>query len=214
MRRALTFLLLPLLLTACQPAGEEAAFLTALNEYLTHRGACIDAASFEDGFPTTVTIGNMERAELDLLVDVGLLQVTDTVATNAFAEQTQGRVTDPAKQYELTELGEQSHRVLTSPTRGEVHQLCYGTPYVVAIVGMGTPHEVGGHETVEVNYTYAVRNVADWATRADFLQKHPTVTRELNARQNPIREDAVLVRDGDAWVHQALLPGSGDAAGS
>lgn len=211
MRAALVLAVLPLLLAACQPAGEQAAFREALNAYLTHRGACIDAASFEEGFPTTVTMGNMERAELDLLVDVGLLQVTDTVATNAFAQQTQGRVTDPAKQYALTALGEEHHRVQTYPTRGEVHQLCYGTPHVVAIAGVGTPEEVGGRETVEVRYTYAVQDVAEWVTRADFLQKHPTVEREIDSQQNPVRADAVLVGDGDGWVHQALVPGSGAA---
>ncbi len=197
-----------ILLAACSSPKDanKANFSEAINKYYAQQKVCINTGS---RFPREVSelAWSNEKSTFELLdefVSVGLLSVENSEKTIPASRSNKEMRTVRSATYTLTEKGEK----FSAPEQLLSRQrFCYGEAEVVEITNFTEPEEIMYVEVTasEVNYTYQVNNIADWAKNSELLkERFKEITIDINSAKQPIKEKAALVLTNEGWLHEKL----------
>lgn len=109
-----------------------------------------------------------------------------------------------ATRYELSELGKKYYQdgsIGSGLGKRRVHQLCFGTPKVVAVDSYTEPADMMGYRISKVSYRYTIDDIAEWTKDASIQKAFPNIAKRLATAQ--VSTDAfVLASEG--WQHKNL----------
>jgi len=201
-------------LTACADpkAASKANFKKALDAYFdqTRAPACIDLRSLDAPFPATLPdqrneLGDSLNNAVQILAmaSVGLLTGSPTtIAPRGFTLDKPTPVA--ATRYDLSELGKKYYqdRVIGGGLgKMTLHQLCFGTPKVVAIDSYTEPADSMGYRISKVSYRYTIQGAAQWTQDASIQKAFPAIAKQLAGEHT---ETDIFVLTSEGWQHQRL----------
>lgn len=180
------------LVTGCNKKKDDSGNLkTAINSYYDAHPECL--FDTEKKFPVQAdTKDASETAPWDALVDQGLLTRTTAEKSKLIV------MTKSVNNYDLTDKGRGTWKA--DPNQPGYGNFCYGKRTVENIVSH-TP--VAGTQpgvSTQVNYTYTIGNVADWARAAVVQTAYPGVKAKLASASNA--QDTLVLTD-NGWQVQS-----------
>ena len=202
------------ILSACgddPKAANKANFEKALNAYYAQMKQCVKIGSEPnaDGiiqeFRTDGTVQDKQAPFYNGLASLGLLEaVTYQKDTKNFSGQVTGsadwvgyKYSEQGKTYlRPAELDKGS---FSTGTR----QLCYGTPQVVEIVNFTEPAEAMGAKVSNVQYTYRLVDVAQWASDPALTNQFEWLLERISS--DGITKDDDLVLTNNGWAHHSVM---------
>ena len=202
------------LLSACgndSKAANNANFEKALNAYYAQMKQCVKIGSTpnSDGiiqeFRTDGSVQDKQLPFYNGLVSLGLLEaVTYQKDTKNFSGQVTGKADWVG--YKFSNKGESFLRPV-SLDKGAfstgARQLCYGTPQVVEIVNFSEPAEAMGAKVSNVQYTYRLVDVAQWASDPALTNQFAWLSERISSYSTAKDDDLVLTNNG--WVHHNVM---------
>lgn len=203
-----------LLATACgndPKVANEANFEAALNAHYAQMKQCvrIGSAPNPDGiiqeFRTDGRVQDKQLSFYNGLVDLGLL---DAVSYQKDTKNFSGQVTGKADWigYKFSAKGKTFLRPAELDTGAfstGARQLCYGTPQIVEIVNFTKPAEAMGLNVSNVQYTYKLVDIAQWASDPAISEQYEWLPERIS---NPsITKDDDLVLTNTGWAHYSVL---------
>ena len=202
------------ILSACgddPKAANKANFEKALNAHYAQMKQCVKIGSKpnSDGiiqeFRTDGTVQDKQLPFYNGLVNLGILEaVTYQKDTRNFSGQVTGKADWVG--YKFSNKGESFLRPV-SLDKGAfstgARQLCYGTPQVVEIVNFTEPAEAMGAKVSNVQYTYRLVDVAQWASDPALTNQFEWLSERISSDNNAKDDDLVLTNNG--WVHHSVM---------
>ena len=202
------------LLSACgddPKAANKANFEKALNAHYAQMKQCVKIGSKpnSDGiiqeFRTDGSVQDKQLPFYNGLVSLGLLEaVTYQKDMKNFSGQVTGKADWVG--YKFTDKGESFLRPASLDKRAfstGARQLCYGTPQVVEIVNFSEPAEAMGAKVSNVQYTYKLVDVAQWASDPALTNQFEWLSERISNQS--ISKDDDLVLNSDGWKHHSVL---------
>jgi len=185
-KRALPTLLFILWCSSCggKTGANEGNFAAAINAYYAQHPECF----LNGAYPEEVQVSGDERSDTkidDALVSAGLLRREEFTRADTF----RGRGTIHYNRYLLTDLGQ---KTITK------NLWCYGNRKVEKIVKFTEPAEGLGVKMAEVDYTYSLANIPDWAKSPAVLDAFPNVRRAVSPTEPP-HDTQTLVLTNQGW---------------
>jgi hypothetical protein len=188
-----------LALGACSNPREasKANFTRAIQAYLDgQNGLCVPLPANE--VPFTLPDQDLfpqNKARADALVQAGLLAAQPTEMKPGF-----GSGTRPATEYRATTLGQTFLDTQAPKTLIQRAAFCSGTYRVQDVTNFTEPGELMGVKLSHVEYTYTVKDGADW-TRSEALgTAYPELAKHS---QDRVAAKATLILTHDGWVHES-----------
>ncbi|MBS0212768.1 MAG: hypothetical protein JSR26_06230 [Proteobacteria bacterium] len=138
------------------------------------------------------------------LYDLGLMSFTITrhKDENSFGG---GEVLRYFAHATLTDKGKAAYRVVHTHMLGNRAAFCYGQKHLVSIDNFTEPSNMLGQTVSNVQYTWQLYDVADWAKDAKLQAAEPDIKRELATASQPTKDAGNLVLTNKGWIHVALL---------
>lgn len=162
-------------------------FKTAINNYYAAHPACLwsDAKKF----PIQAATSDEAKTEgLDALTDAGLLMRT-TAEKKVFILG--------SKQVNNYDVSDKGRTVWTQdPTQPGYGNFCYGHRHVTSIDNFNSTVNASGTKTAQVNYHFAMNDIADWAQSQEMKTAFPNLN---NAGTGNQTGQATLVMSGNNW---------------
>ena len=210
--------LLALIGSGCaSSAATESELEGAVQEYLKTR--CATLYDAKSDFPVTVEPfaiddpPSRERFQSKLksyqtLVNVGLLEEESGPLVEVHSYTDSGQVETRQKEsrvFSLTDAGKVHFR---PPSRGGMLKIigdggfCVGRYTLERIVNFTEPAAAEGVVTTQVEFTYLVKDVPEWAGDVKINEEFPGLRAKLESGQVG---SAVLIKRPDGWVHEKLL---------
>ncbi|MEO4047867.1 hypothetical protein AAFN46_12355 [Pseudomonas sp. CAU 1711] len=202
--RAVRFALLGCLAAAVVGCGgvkdaNKGNFAKAVQAYLdSQNGVCaaIPAKEYPFSLANKGWFPDMKQ-RADALVDVGLLTRTDTQVKASF-----GKAMEEGSEYQLTELGKKFLVAGGANTMGGHDAFCSGKYEIVEIENFTEPSDAAGTMISRVNYSYKVKDVADWVKSEDLSAAYESLKDQV---EGEVRDKAVLVLTNEGWLHERLF---------
>jgi hypothetical protein len=179
---------LMLLAAGCNKTDNtKANFKTAIDNYYQAHPACL--WSEPQKFPVQAATADESKTQgYDALTDAGLL-------TRTTAEKKQFLI--GSKQVNNYDVSEKGRSVWTQdPTQPGYGNFCYGHRQVTSIDNFTSTVNASGTKTAQVNYHFAMTDVAGWAQSQEMKTAFPNLTGALAGTQPA---QATLVMNGDHW---------------
>ena len=203
-------------------AASEKNFETAINDWISQNPPCLslpysgvraaDRAADAGVFPIYVEaavsdhprrLENQKKAAapFEALAAAGLLKGEPTEITQSgYFAGPQPKLAVVA--YSLTPEGEKAFsekgnsRMMADPS------FCYGEPAVKEIVRFTEPGDMMGMTVSQVEYTYQLKNMPEWAKSKPMQAAFPKLARD-NAEMLEDKDVVVLMNEG--WVHEKAM---------
>lgn len=203
-------------------AASKKNFETAINDWISQNPPCLslpsgnvrdaDRAADAGVFPLYVEVANSEHpmrlenqkkaaAPFEALAAAGLLK------GEAAAIQPAGFGVPSGKQavtaYSLTPEGEKAFKENGAGLRwSKDPSFCYGEPAVKEIVRFTEPGDMMGMTVSQVEYTYQLKDMPEWAKSKPMQAAFPQLARD-NADGLEGKAAVVLMNEG--WVHEKAM---------
>lgn len=203
-------------------AASKKNFETAINDWISVNPPCLslpytgvraaDRAADAGVFPLyveaavsehPVRLANQKKAAapFEALAAAGLLKGEPAEITQTgYFSGPQPKLAVVA--YSLTSEGEKAYsargnsRMMASPS------FCYGEPAVKEIVRFTEPGDMMGMTVSQVEYTYQLKNMPEWAKSKAMQAQFPQLARD-NAEALEDKDVVVLMNEG--WVHEKAM---------
>ena len=200
---AITGLALTLAGSGCSKKTDNTAnFKSAVDTYYSARPVCLWDAPKK--FPVQAGAGDSEKtSDYDALVDQGLLS-RSTAEKKRFLIGSKDVVN-----YDIADKGRGAWTA--DPNQPGYGNFCYGHRKVASIVS-ATPTTSDVGATTQVNYQYAIDDVAGWAKATAVQTAFPQVQADLNGQQTG---QATLTNTSNGWqVTSAPAAGRSGVSGT
>lgn len=203
-------------------AASKKNFETALNDWISKNPPCLalpsgnvrdaDRASDAGVFPLYVEVANSEhplRMEnqkkaakpFEVMAEAGLLKGEPAEIEPAGYGVSRGKQAVVA--YSLTPEGEKAFSEKGPASRwSSTPSFCYGEPSVKEIVRFTEPGDMMGMTVSQVEYTYQLKNLPEWAKSKPMQEAFPQLARD-NADTLQDKDVVVLMNEG--WVHEKAM---------
>lgn len=179
-------------------AVNEKNFIRAIDAYHEQTPCIVSSGLF--WFPKQIDTKSYtfesNRNFLDTFVEAGLLTRAENLNSAG-----KGSIT-----YDLTESGKQYFRKDTAKgSLGKQNGFYYGQRKISKLEKFSEPIMAMGHKICEVQYTYTVSDMQQWATKIDTEGLGWRIRTDVKAIQNPQPEKTTLVLADSGWVHEKLF---------
>jgi hypothetical protein len=224
MRSVVVLAVVAAVVTGCSDpkAASKKNFETAINDWISQNPPCLSlpyggvkAANRADDagvFPLYVEAAVSEHplrlenqkkaaAPFETLAAAGLLKGESTEITQSgFFAGPQPKMAVVA--YSLTPEGEKAFsekgnsRLMANPS------FCYGEPAVKEVVRFTEPGEMMGVTVSQVDYTYQLKNLPEWAKSKAMQAQFPQMARDT---VETLEAKAAVVLMNEGWVHEKAM---------
>nr|WP_314432314.1 hypothetical protein [uncultured Brevundimonas sp.] len=203
-------------------AASKKNFETAINDWVSQNPPCLplpysgvsaaDRAADAGVFPIYVEaavsehpmrLENQKKAAVpfEALAAAGLLKGEPAEITQSgFFAGPQPKLAVVA--YTLTPEGEKAFSEKGASRRISIPSFCYGEPAVKEIVRFTEPGDMMGMTFSQVEYTYQLKNLPEWAKSKPMQETFPQLARD-NADTLEGKAAVVLMNEG--WVHEQAM---------
>lgn len=203
-------------------AASKKNFETAINDWISQNPPCLplpytgvnaaDRAADAGVFPLYVEAAVSEHpmrlenqkkaaAPFETLVTAGLLKGESAeIAQSGFFPGARPKLAVVA--YSLTPEGEKAFSEKGASRRISIPSFCYGEPAVKEIVRFTEPGDMMGMTVSQVEYTWQLKNMPEWAKSQPMQAEFPQLARD-NAEVLEGKAAVVLMNEG--WVHEKAM---------
>jgi hypothetical protein len=199
-------LILGIILVGCSNPKDatESNFKDAIQDYFSKNKACI---SVRASFPYEVEKKRGKNDVLEELVKIGMLESNDSIKTIKNIINPKIITKKSAIKYSLTDKGNKVSELVSENSgwfSGET-KFCYGKYEVVNITNFSEPSDFFGQKISNVNYTYRVKDIADWANNDILKSKFSELKRDLNSMDEERGGKEALILTNKGWIHEKLF---------
>ncbi len=204
--KKLVGLILGLFLIGCTNPKEatESNFKDSIQAYFDEKQACF---SVRASFPYEHEKKSTKDDLLEELVKIGMLVSEESVKVTTNIINKDLVTKEPAIKYLLTEKGNEVSEFVSKGNgwlRGET-KFCYGQYKVEGVSNFSEPADFFGQKVSQVNFTYKVVDIADWANNDLFKSKSSELREDFNSTGEAKNGKAALILTNNGWVHEKLF---------
>lgn len=204
-------------------AASKKNFETAINDWISKNPPCLalpsgsvraaGRAADAGVFPLYVEVANSEHparlenqkkaaAPFEALAAAGLLKGEPAeIEQSGYFAGPQPKLAVVA--YTLTPEGEKAFSEKGPASRwGSTPSFCYGEPSVKEIVRFTEPGDMMGMTVSQVEYSYQLNNLPEWAKSKPMQEAFPQLARD-NA--DTLQDEDVVVLMNEGWVHEKAM---------
>lgn len=224
MRSVVVLVAVAALVAGCSDpkAASKKNFETAINDWISQNPPCLslpysgvraaDRAADAGVFPVyveaavsdhPVRLENQKKAAVpfEAMAAAGLLKGEPAEITQSgFFAGPQPKLAVVA--YTLTPEGEKAFSAKGNSRMMADPSFCYGEPAVKEIVRFTEPGDMMGMTVSQVEYTYQLKNMPEWAKSKPMQAAFPQLARD-NAETLEDKDAVVLMNEG--WVHERAM---------
>ena len=131
----------------------------------------------------------------DEMTKLGLLSKTETTkkSVNKYTKATK------VATYDLTDEGKKFYQQPSA--KKSIGGFCFGKAKVEEIIDFTQPADMFGKTISEVNFTYIVSNIPDWAKKPEITSLNEQIKKLVEATEKPVKVDAKMVLTNKGWKH-------------
>lgn len=157
-------------------------------------------------FPLQIDTDFLDRrAALQGLAKAGLLTEKE-LSRKEFKNWSGSSTLLIKSEYALTDTGRKYYNAdAGQPINRDTGGFCVGKATVREITLFTEPADMFGHRVTQVNYTYRVDKLPDWAALPEVTSAIPALKEAVNSAATPINATNTLILTNNGWAHERLF---------
>lgn len=108
--------------------------------------------------------------------------------------------------FELSETGRKFYKQdVASAYGGKYSGFCVGKAEVMEVVRYTEPADTFGQRLSQVNFTYTVKDLPDWAKSSELIEAVPALKPDVGSDVEPLKRTDTFVLTNNGWMHGDLF---------